>query len=502
MRYTSRKIKDLLLLSLVFSLALFSCNSTPDSDTTKKNKNPNIVFIYTDDQADWTLGISGNQDAHTPNIDLLAQQGAYLKNSFVTTPVCSPARASVMTSQYASEMGIYDFIPQPGHKLYDPKNPIGMNPDNITFAEVLQNAGYHTGLIGKWHLGDWTQTDNQKYHPTNNGFDYFMGLTGGGTKPENPLLEKDGKVEPFEGLTTDILTDDAIDFIKSNTESPFLLCLNYRAPHGRWLPVAPEDWAPFESMNPTLPNPDYPDLNVALAKKKMREYLASVAGIDRNVGRILDLLKSLNIDQNTIIVFSSDHGYNMGHNGITHKGNGSWITKNLPPSTENIPAKWRPNLYDNSLKVPSIVKWPGMIQPGTEIEQTTTSLDWFPTFVEMANAKLPKNKTVRGRSLLPLLRGEKVKDWDNSVYAEYSMINYAKASMRCYRTPEWKLVKDFLDPKRDELYNIAIDPKENTNLIHDPNNKSIITELEQQIFRHMESVNDTLLKNTYMKVSK
>ena len=462
---------------------------------------PNIVFIYTDDQAAWTLGISGNPNAHTPNLDRLAKEGAYLKNSLVTTPVCSPARASIMTSQYASEYGILDFIPQPGHVLYDPIHPIGLDPSSITYPEVLQKAGYHTGLIGKWHLGDWTETNDNKYHPTNHGFDYFMGLTGGGTTPENPLLEKDGEVKKFNGLTTDILTDEAISFIQRNNKGPFLLCLNYRAPHAKWLPVAPEDWEPYKNLDPALPNPDYPDLDIEKAKRKMREYLASVTGVDRNVGRILALLDSLHLFQNTIVIFSSDHGYNMGHNGIEHKGNGYWITKNLTPPTANIPSKYRPNLYDNSLKVPSMVRWPNVIPAGSIIDDITTSLDWYPTILEMAGAKLPKNKIVRGRSLLPLLKGEKIDNWNGDFYAEYSMINYAKAYMRAYRTKDWKLVKDFNDPERNELYNISKDPEENINMIHDSREqiKKIITMLEHKINQQMHLINDPLLKKTSKK---
>ncbi len=466
-----------------------------------QDQQPNILFIYTDDQAPWALGISGDPNAHTPNLDQLAREGAYLKNSFVTTPVCSPARASIMTSQYASEYNIHDFIPHPQHKLYTPENPVGLDPKSITFAEILQKAGYTTGLIGKWHLGDWTQTKNKKYHPTNHGFDYFMGLTGGGTSPENPPLEKDGEVKEYKGLTTNILTDNAIEFITKNAKTPFLLCLNYRAPHGRWLPVAPEDWAPYEDMDPELPNPNYPDLNVEKAKRKMREYLASTSGVDRNVGRLMALLKELGIDKNTIVIFTSDHGYNMGHNGIEHKGNGIWITNHLPEATENIASKYRPNLYDNSLRVPAIVRWPGHIKPGTVITENTRSLDWYPTIVEMAGGKTPKKATVRGHSLVPLLKGETVNDWNNDVYAEYSMINYCKAYMRCYRTDEWKLVRDFLNPERDELYNIAKDPEENINMITDcsPEIKAVIKTLDQKITEQMKLINDPLLKGVFPK---
>ena len=324
-------MKSFFLLGVVY---LIGC-----SIVYSQNKKPNIIFIYSDDQALWTLGFSGNFNAHTPNLDRLAHEGAFLKNSFVTTPVCSPARASLMTGQYASEYGILDFIPQPGHVLYDPKNPIGLNPESTTFAEVLQKNGYTTGLIGKWHLGDWTEKNDKKYHPTNHGFDYFMGLTGGGTSPVDAPLEKNGVVKKFKGLTTDILTDEAITFIEDNKSKPFLISLNYRAPHAEWLPVAPEDWAPYDSIDPILPNPNYPDLDKEKVKRKMREYLASVTGVDRNIGRVLNVLDSLRLSQNTIVIFSSDHGYNMGHNGIEHKGNGVWITKSLPEGTKNVPAK-------------------------------------------------------------------------------------------------------------------------------------------------------------------
>lgn len=488
------------ILKLPLALFLFIL-AVPLSQA--QQERPNILFIYTDDQAPWALGASGDPNAHTPNLDRLVEEGAYLKNSFVTTPVCSPARASLMTSRYAGEYGIYDFIPQPGHRLYNPESDKGLNPESVTFAEVVQQAGYTTGLVGKWHLGDWTQTDDKKYHPTNHGFDYFMGLTGGGTSPDNPTLEKDETVREFEGLTTNILTDHALEFIEENTGGPFLLCLNYRAPHSRWLPVAEEDWALYEDMDPVLPNPGYPDLDIEKAKRKMREYLASASGVDRSVGRIMRRLEELGISENTIVIFTSDHGYNMGHNGIEHKGNGIWITKSLPPPTGHIPGKYRPNLYDNSLRVPAIVRWPGVIRPGTAIGEVTSSLDWYPTIVEMAGAELPEEEIIRGRSLLPLLKGEEVSEWDNSFFAEYSMVNYCKAYMRCYRTPQWKLVRDFLNPERDELYHIAKDPEENINLIHDcrAEVKAVIQELDEKLRARMAEINDPVLKGIFPELA-
>lgn len=460
-------------------------------------KKPNIVVIYTDDQAFWTLGVSGNKQAYTPNIDRLAREGAFFKNAFITTPVCTPARASMMTSRYASEYNLFDFIPQPGHKLYDAQNPVGLDTASVTFAEVLQASGYATGLVGKWHLGDWTQSADRRFHPTRHGFDYFMGFTGGGTGPKDPMLERDGVVRKFEGLTDDIFTSDAISFIESRRDNPFLLCLHLRSPHAAWLPVAEEDWAPYKDLDPDIPNPEYPDLDIAKVKRKMREYLASTSGVDRNVGRIREALSANGLADNTILIFTSDHGYNMGHNGIEHKGNGKWITKTPHPATANLARNSRPNLYDQSLRVPAIVWWPAVVRPNTIIEEVVSSLDWYPTLVEMAGEKLPPNQIIRGRTLLELLRGKKVKRWNNDLYAEYSMIHYSKAYMRCYRTPEWKLVRDFLDPQRDELYHLAEDPEERNNLINVKTARveRVIKRLDTRMRDQMKANGDPLLKN-------
>lgn len=485
-----------LLLVTVFSVPVsLSAESRP----------PNIVFVYTDDQAAWAIGAAVSRGwfddvpaAHTPNMDRLASEGAVFQNFFCTTPVCSPARACHMTGRYASEFGIEDFIPMPGHKLYDPEDQVALDPDaSTTFAEVLSRHGYTTGLVGKWHLGDWTAEGNARFHPTNQGFDYFMGLTGGGISTKDPMLEENGQVREFKGLTTDILTDRALDFINRSKDRPFLLCLHTRAPHGAWLPVAPEDWEPYESLDPTIPNPDYEDLNVKKMKRQMREYLASTSGVDRNLGRVLALLDELNLTDNTVVMFSADHGYNMGHNGIWHKGNGIWAT-NTPPvdthqGTRVISDKYRPNMYDHSLRIPMIVRWPSVVNPGTVITQTASSLDVFPTILAIAGIEIDEPR--QGRSLLPLLNGESPADWDQDLYAEYHMINYAEADMRCYRTPQFKLIRDKSNEGRDEFYDLVNDPGETQNLINDrsPQVRRAIEELQLKLDRQVSSL-DTAMK--------
>ncbi|WDQ19490.1 sulfatase family protein [Rhodopirellula sp. P2] len=457
---------------------------------------PNVVMVLTDDQAPWAFAEAVRSGQFndvpvpsTPNMDRLAAEGAVFRNFFCTTPVCSPARAALMTGRYASEFGITDFIPQPGHKLYDPDAPIYLDPDTtVTFAEVLQRQGYRTGLIGKWHLGDWRAPEDRDKHPTRHGFDSFMGLTGGGTTPDNPELERDGKVQRFEGLTTDILTDHAIKFVEQNADQPFFLCLSTRAPHGRWLPVAPEDWEPYNTMNPTIP--EYPGLDSKRVRKMMKEYLASTTGVDRNLGRLLRTLDDQELTSNTIVIFTSDHGFNMGHNGIWHKGNGIWATKQKPPGkvhqgTRVISDKYRPNLYDHSLRVPAIVRWPGVVKPQAVIEHTASHLDWFPTLCAVAG-NAPAAKGLMGRDLTPLLKGESPADWDQGLYTEYDMIRYAVASLRGYRTPRYKLIRDRHNEGRDEFYDLQSDPGEHRNLIREPPSQAAINELDAKL-REMEA---------------
>ena len=166
-----------------------------------------------------------------------------------------------------------------------------------------------------------------------------------------------------------------------------------------------------------IPKTIYDDINVALVKKRTREYLAAVKSVDRNVGRVLGLLEELKLVENTIVIFTSDHGYNLGDHGGWFKGNAHWVRKPLPPKRwKQIPALRRPNLWDTSLRVPAAIRWPGVIKPGTKITQTITNLDWFPTLLAMAGVALPKNTGVRGRDFTPLLQGKRI-PWDNDLYA-------------------------------------------------------------------------------------
>ena len=198
-------------------------------------------------------------------------------------------------------------------------------------------------------------------------------------------------------------------------------------------------------------------------------------------GRLLDTLDELGLASKTIVIFSSDHGYNLGHHGIWHKGNGRWIlTNNQGP---------RPNMFDRSLRVPAAVRWPGVIKPGTVVEETTTNLDWYPTVLAAAGASLPQGELVRGRNILPLLKGESP-PWDNDHYAEYKQYHFSLADQRTYRTPEWKLIRDFTNPGKDELYHLANDPGEQKNLIdsQDPEVVAARKQLEAKLLAKMKEI--------------
>lgn len=333
-----------------------------------------------------------------------------------------------------------------------------------------------------------------KYHPTSLGFDEFTGFREGGVKTINPTLEKQGKLSKFSGLTADVLTDEAIQFVNKHKDQKFALSLHYRAPHTSWLPVSEADAEPYKNFKFKIPNPDYPDLDAKRVQNMMRKYLSSVRSIDRNLGRFMRQLDELGLTNNTLVVFISDHGYNMGHNGIWHKGNGNWILKTPTHGTKNIPANRRPNLYDNSLKVPLIVRWPGVVEAGVINQSIVSNLDWFPTLVEIGEGQLDDKTIIRGDSIVPFLQGKSpVKK--QYYYAAYSTLHQSITAMRSISDGEYKLVKDFKNKKRDEFYVLKTDPAEQNNQIEaqDPKLKQIIKQLEIHMLKKMQATNDPML---------
>ncbi len=415
---------------------------------------PNILFILTDDQGPHAASYLGNKELPTPHLDQLAAEGAVLKNAFCVTPVCSPSRASIVTSRYGTELGILDWI-NPRTQM-----ELGLDPQTTTWMELLQQNGYVTGLMGKWHLGT-----APRFHPTLTGYTEFMGFLDGGRPTRDAILEISGHNKQTTGFIVDVVTDGAIEFLKSHRDDTFALSVHYREPHQAWLPAPAEDEQLFQDLVPTIPPSEVPGVDVELLRKKIREYYISCRSVDRSVGRLLQTLQEQGLEENTIVIFTSDHGYNTGHHGIFHKGNATWILKENPPARWNdINANRRPNMFDQSLRVPAIVRWPKVVKPGTIVEHTVSHLDWFPTLLAMTGTTVLPADPVRGHSIVPLLKGEQI-DWSDDIYSEYSMREGASVDMRCWRSPQWKLSIDFRHRDRDEMYDLTNDPAETTNLI-------------------------------------
>ncbi len=442
---------------------------------------PNVVFILTDDQSPTAAGFAGNRQLATPNLDRIAREGAVLTNALVTTPVCSPSRAGLASSRYGSELGILDWI----NPRTEPET--GLDPRMTTWAALFQKHGYATGLFGKWHLGT-----ADRFHPTRMGYDTFVGIRDGGCPPKDARLEIEGKPVKQSGYTCDILTDHALEFIESRRNKPFLCSLHFRAPHSAWLPVREEDWAPYKDLDPELPEPGFPNLKTEQVKRWTREYYAAVASIDRNVGRVLRALDEWGLTDNTIVVFTSDHGYHHGHHGLWFKGNAHWMTDPLPPQQwQDIDQKRRPNLFDQALRVPTAIRWPGHISPDTRVEQVITNLDWYPTMLSAAGIGIPDDITLRGRNAIDLLTGRsEAPVHPDGVYLEYSMRHGATVDMRGWRTPAWKLVLDFAHPDRGELYDLRADPREHHNLYasDEPAHRQVIDEFKQKIVDRMRQI--------------
>ena len=469
-----------LAASVLFALvsrAGLECAWGEDSPSSKPRWN--LVAIVTDDQGRWAMGAYGNADIHTPNMDRIAREGALFTNAIAACPVCSPSRATYLTGRYPTELGITDWIhPQEAAE--------GVGLRGLTWPAVLQRHGYRTALIGKWHLGA-----QPAYHPTRMGFDYFLGFLHGGNRPMNAVLEVDGRQQRTKGPLPDVLTDAAIGFIRRHHQEPFAVCLHFRAPHLPYGPVPEEDKAHYRDTDPQVPTvPGYPPQRL---KQRTLAYYASISSVDRNVGRLLKALEELELDQRTIVVFTSDHGYNEGRHNVNTKGNGHWIAG-------AVSGPKRPNMWETSITVPLAVRWPGVVRPGTVIDYPVSNLDMFRTVLGMLELPLPKDCQARGIDFSPLLRGESLPERP-ALFGQYDLHNNGLAYLRMVRTRRWKLVKHFKCRGLDELYDLKNDPHERRNLLRrgrkSPEVRQAQQKLEAMLHQWMQQIDDPLLKSTY-----
>lgn len=439
-----------------------------DNTKTIDENRPNILFILTDDQGPWAMSPSGNTEIITPNLGKLAAEGMRFENFFCTSPVCSPARASILTGTMPSVHGVHDWIREGnvGNKSLD------FMEHTTAFTELLKNEGYTCGLSGKWHLGN--SALSQK------GFDHWYAHQLGGGPYYGAPMVRNGELITEEGYVTDTITDDAIAFLKNhqdkNAETPFYLSVHYTAPHSPWLENHPQEYldmykgCPFESCPQEDDHPWVgPHDLIQSVKPNVRGclegYFAAVTAMDHNVGRILDTLDALGNRENTLVFFTSDNGFNCGHHGIWGKGNGTFPL----------------NMYENSVKVPFIVSYPGKIPGGTVRKELVSQYDIMPTILEYTHTNpkrlkdaLTGNETRPGRSFTSLLRGEEPV-WVNTVvvYSEYG-------PTRMIRTEKWKYVHRYpYGP--NELYDLEKDSDERMNLAEESGRQPTITMLKERL---------------------
>ena len=437
----------------------------------------NFISIVTDDQAAWSIGAYGNRESRTPNMDRLAREGARFLNAFAGTPVCSPSRATFLTGRYGTQLGVTDWITPKQAKA-----GLGLPPDSVTWPKVLQQHGYRTGLIGKWHLGEQPQ-----FHPNRLGFDYFMGAAGGSFKPKDPELEVNGQTTKMEGFGADILTDAALRFIETNRAGPFALLIHFREPHMPYDPVPEADSAPFMELDPTVPSSL--GTNTPQVKQWTRLYYGAVHSVDRNLGRLLARLEELRLSDNTIVMFTSDHGYMIGHHGLHTKGNGYRIER----ARGSTPRQTRPNMFEESIRIPLLVRWPGVTKPGLEIPQPVSNLDTYATVLSMLGARAPADWKQEGVDLSPLLRGKRFTP-HAEIYGQYDLQNDAVDFMRMIRTDEWKLVRHYFSEGADELYHLRDDPSETRNLFDDPTHARTQAGLQKKLLRWQRGIDDPILR--------
>jgi len=434
----------------------------------------NLVSIVTDDQAAWSIGAYGSRESRTPNMDRLAREGARFLNAFTCTPVCSPSRAAFLTGRYGTQVGITDWITPK-----EAKEGAGLASNSMTWPKLLRQRGYVTGIVGKWHLGVQPQ-----FHPAQLGFDHFSGSLAGSFKPQNPEWEVGGKLTQMRGFGADIVTDDALAFLQTNRSKPFALLLHFREPHMPYGPVPEQDSAPFQTLDPTIP--DYPNLRTNQVKNWTRDYYAAIHSVDRNIGRLLARLDELELAGRTIVMFMSDHGYMIGHHGLHSKGNGNWV---VGGST----GPKRPNMFEESIRIPLIIRWPGVVKPGLEIATPVSNIDTWASVLGMLGFQPPGDWKQEGIDFSPLLRGQTTRTHE-VIFGQYDLHNGAKAHLRMIRTADWKLIRNWLTNGLDELYDLKNDPGETKNRYDDPKVASIQADLQKQLLAWMRRIDDPLLK--------
>ncbi len=433
---------------------------------------PNILLFLTDDHGSWATGCYGNSEVQSPVLDRLAGAGARFANAFTPSPVCSPARACLLTGRTPSQVGIHDWLEEAQPEIGDRDWLEG----ETTLAELLAGAGYRCGLSGKWHLG--------RSHLTPRGYAWHFGLPRwqGGHNGEYTYVLNDRPVT-LTGNKTGIITDYALRFLaETPPDRPFFLQVGYIATHSPYADQEPDlvaryAGATFADIPPYRPHPwrqneGFPqgdDFTEDDLLRRYRHYYAAVTDIDRNVGRVLDHLRDAGRLDDTLVIYTADHGLTLGHHGFWGKGN----------STRPL------NMHETSLRVPLLIRWPAEVAPGGTVEHCVDHYDTFATIREWAGvAPHPDDAERRypGRGYRALARGEPVTDWREARFGEYG-------DLRMIRTPGWKLVARH-PAGPDDLFDLRRDPGETVNLAGRPEYAAIEAALRAELARFYAAHDD------------
>lgn len=429
----------------------------------------NIIFILTDDHRADGLGFLGAQSfIQTPNLDKLAKGGAYLPHAFVTTSLCTPSRGSILTGLYTHN-----------HKVVGNEDPV--SKDMIFFPQYLQQAGYQTALVGKWHI-DGDHDDPQR------GFDYWVSFKElGSYLPEKNGLNVNGKHVPQKGYITDELTDYALEFLQHRKkDQPFMLYLSHKGPH---LPMIPADRHKGMFTNHVFKPPvtmmtgthidapmwvqnrrnsrhgvDYAFQSNLPVSDYYKRYGETLYGIDESVGKVMDYLKEQGLMESTLILFMGDNGVHFGDHGFVDKR----------------------SAYEESMRVPLLAYCPQIIKAGTVVKELVANIDIAATILEAAGLKAPEN--MDGKSFMPLLEGKQV-PWRNYLLYEYYWErNFPYTpTMHALRTGRYKYIHYYGIWDTDELYDLQQDSLETHNLVRSKEHQEILSQVKNELFELMKN---------------
>ena len=430
------------------------------------------MFILTDDHRYDAIGFMHGQSwLRTPNLDTLAREGAHLKNAFVTTALCSPSRASILTGLYAHR-----------HQIVD--NNTAIPPGTRFFPELLQKAGYQTGFFGKWHMGA-AGDDPQP------GFNKWISFKGQGTYlPSKDGLNIDGKHVAQKGYITDELTDYALEWLSGiGRDQPYFLYLSHKAVHSEFIPAerhkglyAGKKFEPPKTMPASgqyaqhrpmwvqnqrdswhgVDFPYHSDLNIA---EYYQRYAETLMGVDESLGRVLKALRDRGELDSTLVVYMGDNGFAFGEHGLIDKR----------------------TAYEESMRVPMLARCPELFGGGTVVNEMVSGLDIMPTVLETAGVRIPEG--IDGRSMLSLLRGKSDEKWRKELLYEYYWErNFPQTpTIHSLRTDRYKYIHYYGIWDIDELYDLQEDPLETNNLIGNPERQDTVKELNNRLFNLMEA---------------